>query len=129
MNAPLIAIRIPGVPYSKNKRRGDIEAPKRWSEMVIECTKELPRVKESCILNVGFALPPNKFPSDLPYGPDLDNLLKRLFDALNETVFSDAPGKDSCVISMSVMKLRVESERDAGVQIEIALAPLIEVPN
>jgi hypothetical protein len=47
----------------------------------------LPRISEVCILKVTFLLPPDKYPKNLPYGPDLDNLLKRFLDLLNETVF------------------------------------------
>jgi Holliday junction resolvase RusA-like endonuclease len=64
-------------------------------------------------------LPPNKLPKDLPYGPDLDNLMKRLADALNETIFSETEGKDSCVIELNVMKTRVESENEAGALLEV----------
>ncbi|MCK4792442.1 MAG: hypothetical protein KAV87_52415 [Desulfobacteraceae bacterium] len=114
-----ISQRIAGVPYSKNKTRGDTEAPKRWSETVIEQTKHLPKITEACILRVTFLLPPNKFPADLPYGPDLDNLMKRFSDALNQTIFSATEGKDSCVIEMSVMKTKVDSEADAGAMLEV----------
>jgi len=45
------------------------------------------------LANVTFLLPANKYPTDFPYGNDLDNLCKRLFDALSKTIFSDARGK------------------------------------
>lgn len=70
-------------------------------------------------MKVTFLLPPEKYPADYPYGSDLDNLLKRFLDALNETVFSEAHGKDSCVVSMTVMKAKVESAEQAGVHFEI----------
>jgi Holliday junction resolvase RusA-like endonuclease len=70
-------------------------------------------------MKVTFLLPPDKFPSDLPYGPDLDNLLKLLLDALNGTVFSEARGHDSCVISLAVTKTRAASREDSGVHIEV----------
>jgi len=71
------------------------------------------------VLKATFLLPPDKFPTDLPYGLDLDNLLKLFLDALNETIFSEAKGKDSCVISMTVMKTMVPSNKEAGVHLEI----------
>ena len=86
---------------------------------MIEQTRHLPKVTEACILRVTFLLPPNKFPTDLPYGPDLDNLMKRFSDALNQTIFSETEGKDSCVVEMSVMKTRVDSESEAGAIIEV----------
>ena len=93
---------IPGVPYGKHKRRGKIEAPAKWTQILIEKTSELPKVKEASALNITFLFPPDKYPLDLPYGPDLDNFLKRLMDALKHTIFSDAKGHDSCVIILYV---------------------------
>jgi len=97
-----VVYRISGVPYSANKVRGNIRAPKQWTDEVKRQTRDLPKITEACILRVTFHLPADKFPKDLPYGPDLDNLMKRLLDALNETIFSQTEGKDSCVIEMSV---------------------------
>ena len=85
-----ISVTIRGVPYSQMKSRGDVDAPKRWSQAIIEQTRGLPCVVEACLVKITFLLPPDKFPNDLPYGPDLDNLLKRFMDALNETVFCEA---------------------------------------
>ncbi len=110
---------IKGVPYAKEKRRGDTKAPERWTEMVKKQTEHLPHVREACVMKVTFLLPPDKFPADLPYGSDLDNLLKRFLDALNQTVFSEAIGGDSCVVSLAVMKTRVSSNEDAGVHFEV----------
>jgi Holliday junction resolvase RusA-like endonuclease len=114
-----ISRKITGIPYGRNKTRGDKEAPVQWTQSVIEQTRNLPRINEACILKVTFLLPPNKFPADLPHGPDLDNLLKRFFDALNETVFSQTQGKDSCVIQVTATKTKVDSERDSGALLEI----------
>lgn len=110
---------IRGVPYSRFKRRGRIKAPAAWSESIVSQTRGLPKVKEACILKVTFLLPHDKFPADLPYGPDLDNLLKRLLDALNQTIFSEARGRDSCVVSLHVMKTEVSSDAEAGVHVEV----------
>jgi len=110
---------IRGVPFSKNKSRGNLDAPARWKASVIEQTLHQPRVTDACVLKATFLLPPDKFPTDLPYGSDLDNLLKLFLDALNETIFSEAKGKDSCVISMTVMKTMVPSNKEAGVHLEI----------
>lgn len=114
-----IQLKISGVPYGRLKTRGDKNAPEKWSQKIIEKTKHLPKVKEACILKVTFLLPPNKFPKDFPYEPDLDNLIKRFNDALNETIFSETEGKDSCVIELNVMKTRVENESEAGAYIEV----------
>ena len=108
-----------GVPYSQAKNRGNKEAAPAWSNTVIEQTRSLPRVKEACALKVTFLLPPNKFPKDFPYGPDLDNLLKRLLDSLNKTIFSETQGHDSCVVHLTAMKAKVATEKDAGAHIEV----------
>lgn len=110
---------IKGVPYSRNRNRGNLGAADQWSEQVIAQTADLPRVKEACVLKATFLLPPNKFPSDFPHGPDLDNLLKRFMDALNHTIFSETPGGDSCVVMLNVMKTKVLSETNAGVHLEV----------
>lgn len=114
-----IYLKITGIPYSKAKNRGDIEAPNRWSQAVIDQTAGLPKVRGACLAKITFLLPNNKFPEDFPYGPDLDNLLKRFLDALNETVFSEVPGNDSCVISLSVSKARVNSTSESGALLEL----------
>jgi len=110
--------KISGIPYGKFKTRGQKNALKDWTEDVIKQTQNLPKVREACILRVTFLLPPEKFPSDFPYGPDLDNLLKRFLDALNETIFENTPGGDSCVISLNVMKTKVDSSKEAGAILE-----------
>ena len=110
---------IKGIPYSQNKARGNKKGPEDWTSTVIDATKHLIKVENSCILKITFLLPPDKFPKDLPFGPDLDNLLKRFLDALNRTVFSDAQGQDSCVISMNVSKTKVKDIDKSGVLLEI----------
>jgi Holliday junction resolvase RusA-like endonuclease len=114
-----ISVKIQGVPYSRLKSRGDVDAAKRWSLAVIDQTRGLPCVMEACLVKITFLLPPDKFPLDYPYGPDLDNLLKRFMDALNETVFCQAKGKDSCIVSMTVLKTKVASVIDAGAHLEV----------
>jgi len=46
-------------------------------------------------------------------------MLKRFFDALNETVFSSAQGKDGIVVSIEVTKVRVGELNEAGADLEI----------
>ena len=107
------------MPYGHDKVMGNLQAPKDWSEQVRIQTQDLPRVRDACALKVTFLLPPDKFPKDYPYGPDLDNLLKRLLDALNETIFSEARGRDSCVVLVHAMKTKVDSYSESGVHIEV----------
>jgi len=110
---------ITGVPYGKSKTRGNKEAASTWTEEVVRQTKHLPRIKEACFLKVSFLLPEDKYPKDFPYGPDLDNLLKRTLDALNQTVFSETAGKDSCIVAMTVMKTPVGPREETGMHLEI----------
>jgi Holliday junction resolvase RusA-like endonuclease len=114
-----VNIKISGVPYSKLKSRGDRSALERWNDAVRTQTCHLPRISEACILKVTFLLPPDKYPKNFPYGPDLDNLLKRFLDLLNETIFCDASGCDSCIVSIHAMKTRVETIEEAGANLEI----------
>lgn len=116
---PIISTTIRGIPYSQAKSRGDIEAPARWTVAIVETTKDLPPVSEACFLKLTFLLPENKFPRDFPYGPDIDNLVKRTLDALQQTVFRNAPGRDSCVIALFAMKTKVDSHDQAGLHLEI----------
>jgi Holliday junction resolvase RusA-like endonuclease len=110
---------IRGIPYSRAKSRGNLEAPKAWSRAIADQTKHLPCVMDACFVKITFLLPPDKFPQDFPYGPDLDNLLKRFMDALNETVFCEAKGKDSCIVAMTVIKTRVADQTLAGAHLEV----------
>ena len=112
-----IKFQIAGIPYPKNKKRGNLDAPKKWTADIIEQTKKLPRIKDACLLRVTFRLPPDKFPADCPYGSDLDNLLKRLLDGLKETILCDAPGKDSCVVSLEATKVLVKESPGADIEI------------
>ncbi len=114
-----ISKKIMGVPYSKRKKRGKVAAPKVWTDTIVQQTKDLTEVKEACIEKVTFLLPRDMFPRDYPFGPDVDNLLKRFLDALNATVFKNSKGKDSCIISLTVTKAKVESEAEAGALLEI----------
>jgi hypothetical protein len=114
-----LRVSISGIPYGQLKSGGDKAAPARWTERVKEQSAHLPKVVHPCLIRVTFRLPPEKFPKDHPYGSDLDNLLKRLFDALIETVFSDAPGKDGIVISIEATKVRVAGSNQAGADLEI----------
>jgi hypothetical protein len=115
----MISRLIYGIPYTRHKRRGDLQAPKRWTDAVIEQTEGLPKVVNACLLKLTFCLSPDNFPTDLPYGPDLDNLTKRTLDALQQTVFKDAARHDSCVVMLIGMKTKVNSADEAGLHLEI----------
>jgi Holliday junction resolvase RusA-like endonuclease len=97
-----ITANISGVPYA-----------------VVDQTTHLPKLGGACLVDVTFRLPPDKYPTDHPHGMDLDNLLKRFFDALQKTVFSEVPGGDGCVIEVRARKVKVGSAREAGADLTI----------
>ncbi len=113
-----ISHKVSGQPYTATKILGNVAGLKIWTDAIIAQTSHLPLVTEACIFRVTFLLPANRFPSNYPYGPDLDNLLKLFLDALNQTVFRAAPGKDSCIVALEAMKTCVPDEQ-AGAQFEI----------
>ena len=111
--------RINGIPYPRYKVRGNLQAPRQWTDDIVRQTKSWPLVREPCVLKVTFLLPADKFSEDLPYGPDIDNLLKRLLDGLKQTVFSQAQGGDSSVVVLIATKTKVSPKKVPGVHVEI----------
>ena len=107
---------IEGIPYSKSKVRGDLDAPEKWTQAVKHATRGLPKVKGRASLNLIFVLPKDKYPADHPHGPDLDNLLKRFLDALGRTVLSKAEGKDGAVVKLTVSKRKAREGEATGVR-------------
>lgn len=112
-------MRIRGIPYPKLKSTGNTDGPRKWTEAIVEKTKGLRKVTGPCLLRITFRLPKEKFHAKNPFGTDLDNLLKRFLDALSQTVFSDAPGKDACVVSLEATKVLAPNPAEAGVDGEI----------
>jgi hypothetical protein len=114
-----IRATISGIPYARNKSRGNLSAPKEWTDAVIKQTAGLPKIKDACLLRITYLLPRVHVPTNFPFGTDLDNLNKRFLDGLCQTVFSEARGKDSCVVAMETMKVIVDTKEQAGAHIEI----------
>ena len=112
-------IRVRGVPYPQVKATGNVEGRKLWTDAVITATKTLRKVSGPVLVRVTFKLSKEKFHDANPYGTDLDNLLKRFCDALSQTVFSDAPGKDSCIVAIEAAKVLVQNPSESGVDGEI----------
>jgi|SRR5712672_567331 len=121
--------RVSGTPYPHLKATGNVAGVKVWSEKVIDRTKGLRKVSGPCLVRVTFRLTRDKFHDANPYGTDLDNLLKRFFDALGKTVFSEAPGKDACIVAIEAAKVLVQNPSESGVDgeiIEMATVPAKE---
>jgi len=112
-------IRVRGVPYPQIKATGNVEGRKVWSDAIVDGTKNLRKVKGPVLVRVTFKLAHDKFHDANPYGTDLDNLLKRFFDALSKTVFSEAPGKDACIVAIEAAKVLVHNPSESGVDGEI----------
>lgn len=125
----MTVVRITGIPYSRNKVHGNLDGPAAWTNAVSEQTKHIPPIKGPCVLKVRFFLPRANAPQDCPFGNDLDNLLKRFFDALNETVFRDVTGHDSCVVSVTASKVLVDRPEDAGAEFEVTDAERENAPD
>ena len=109
---------ISGIPYGQDKSRGDSAAAGFWSQQIVEQSRDLRRIVGPCLMRVTFRLPPNKFPKDHPFGNDLDNLLKRFCDAIQQTVLADAPGRDGAIVSIEATKVQVDSPKEAGADFE-----------
>ena len=112
-------IRVRGVPYPQVKATGNVEGRKVWTEAIVRATQNLRKVRGPVLVRVTFKLSREKFHDANPYGTDLDNLLKRFFDALSKTVFSEAPGKDACVVAIEGAKVLVHNPSESGVDGEI----------
>lgn len=119
-------IRVRGVPYPHLKSKGNVQGCQDWTDIIVAKTVGLQKVSGPCILRVTFRLPRDKFNEKNPFGTDIDNLLKRLLDALSQTVFSEAPGKDACVVSIEASKVLVKNPSEAGVDGEIIRIGAVE---
>jgi Holliday junction resolvase RusA-like endonuclease len=97
-----------------------------WTDKIVEKTANLKKITGPCLLRVTFKLPQGKFNVSNPFGTDIDNLLKRFLDALSRTVFSDAPGKDACIVSLDATKVLTQNPSEAGVDGEIIPIGLVE---
>lgn len=109
---------ISGVPYCRSKNRGDLSAPKVWTEQVMAGCAHFPKVSSACEVEVEFVLPTDKFPKDFPHGPDLDNLLKRFLDAVQG---SGALENDSLIVKLTASKRKIRDGEQAGAHVEFRM--------
>jgi Holliday junction resolvase RusA-like endonuclease len=116
-------VLIKGGAYPSKKPRGNTAAQREWKKHIIKATRNLQKVKGPCEAVMYFSLPGDRFPDDLPWGTDLDNLAKLVLDSLNETVFREAPGKDSCVVSLSIYKTKAPTPDEVGIYLSVREVP------
>src|SRR5207247_9008767 len=111
---------VPGITYGKRKVRGNRDGPNQWTRNVTRATRRLDAINGPCRLNVDFILPESKFPSDVPFGSDLDNLLKNLLDALGKTILRNAEGKDSAILEINARKRKARPGERTGARISLS---------
>jgi Holliday junction resolvase RusA-like endonuclease len=111
--------RIRGIPYPHVKVTGNVEGRNKWTGAIVAKTAKLRKINGPCLVRVTFRPSREKFHESNPFGADLDNLLKRFCDALGRTVFSDAPGKDACVVAIEAAKALVLNPSESGVDGEM----------
>jgi|SRR2546421_10854165 len=112
-----VEVFVEGTPYPWHKVSGDIEGPGRWSAAIRQQTDRLPALSGPCRLEVEFILPSDRFLGTNRYGTDLDNLLKRLLDALKSTVLRTAPGLDGAIVELRASKVPAGTDNKTGARI------------
>jgi len=111
---------IVGFPVSKFKIKGNKNKTEEWKTAVIRQTQDgVGLLKSECKMKVVFKFHSSQYPTDFPYGPDLDNCIKNLWDALNETLFLKVTGCDSCVKQLDVSKYKYDDSGKCGTIIKI----------
>ena len=98
---------------------GNTAGRKVRSDAIVDATKHLRKISGPVLVHVTFKLTREKVYEANPYCTDLDNLLKRSFDALSKTVFSEAPDKDACIVAIAAAKVLVHNPSESGVDGEI----------
>ncbi len=105
-------IQIKGEPISRKANRGAAaDSERAWQKEIARQTEGLPIVSKPQAATIMFRVHNWNI-----HGPDLDNLLKPLFDGLKETVFN-SPVEDSVIYMMNVGKKPASTPEEAGVDI------------
>ena len=60
----VIDIFIEGLPKHKKQSKGDTESPARWGDVIRATTKNLPKIKSKCRMEVVFYYRPDQAPAD-----------------------------------------------------------------
>ena len=112
---------VEGIPYPKDKASGNKQAPIEWTKSIIETTKNIPALTGPSCFEIDFFIPIEKYTLKDVYGPDLDNLVKRLLDGLSETLFSGLETKDGSIIHLKVNKKPAIGDQKAGAKVRISM--------
>jgi Holliday junction resolvase RusA-like endonuclease len=116
----MLSTHIWGEPFCKPYRGRRPTAVAKWESNIAEATADWPLILGPCRLGVTFFLPLDKYAAPGSMGPDLDNLLKRLLDALKTTVFRP-PSDDSYVVELRAAKFQAGTMADAGLHLRIEI--------
>jgi len=108
---------ILGPAYPKHKVGNGRDEAEKWSELIIAQTRDLPKVKGPCEMKIVYQLPPDRFSVGSPFGPDLDNLTKRLLDSLSSTILMDVDSKDGCICKIEISKTVALSQNEVGTHV------------
>jgi len=118
-----IEFRVVGEPASKGNRSGrESEELRRWRAAVRLAVGSRERVAGPCVVDITFLIPETKMQAENrqnPYGPDLDNLVKPVFDEIKQGVIRD----DGAVFELRATKRRAEPEEHPGAVIHLRPLP------
>ena len=114
-----IEFRAFGEPASKGSRSGrDPEELRRWRQAVRSAVGSHERLSGPCAVEITFILPEGKMQAgnlQNPHGPDLDNLVKPVFDEIKKGVIRD----DGAVFDLHVNKRPATPEEFPGAVIRL----------
>ncbi len=116
----MIHMFVRGEPHVA-KTGSNKSALRQWQDIVEKQTDGMKRMKGPCQVRLDFVLPPGSFKSPnkkVPYGPDLDNLVEAVLDALATNVFPDGVGDNAATQLLSTKREATKGE-EPGVMVTV----------
>ncbi len=105
-------IQIKGEPISRKAHRGAVaDSERAWQKIVADQTKGLPKITTPHAATIVFRI--KKWHG---HGPDIDNLLKPVLDALKLTIFPK-PTEDAILYVVNVAKKQTDPGEEPGVDL------------
>jgi len=105
-------IQIKGEPISRKAHRGaPADSERAWQEAIANQTKGRPAITTPHAATIVFRI--KKWHG---HGPDIDNLLKPLFDGLKKTIFPK-PSEDSILYVVNAAKKKADKDEEPGVDL------------